>query len=164
MKVRPTPKIPPPVSDDETLARAVTDGTQANFARRNRDDPKALSEIHPGSFVQYGTSELSVDRYTRMGIDKALERGEGLAKLRGANRQFHGWATLTRADAMSIGFDAKASQEGGHFWHADIILPDDAATDKEAHNHYAADLVKVAKWQERPPQPQAPEQQLTATV
>ena len=150
------PKIPPPLSDDETLARAVTDRKEANFARINQDDPKALTKIHPSSFVQYGTSELSVDRYIRMGIDKALERGEEMAKHRGANRQFHGWGTLTRADAMSIGFDAKASPEGGHFWHADIMLPDDAATDEEAHNHYAADLAKVAKWWERPPQPQAP--------
>lgn len=148
------PKTAPPLSDGETLARAVTDSTQANFARRNQDGPKASTKIHPGSFVQYGTSELSVDRYTRMGIDKAVERGEEMARNRGTNRQFHGWAVLTRAAVVSIGYDAQASEDGGHFWHADIMLPDDAATDQEAHNHYAADLAKVATWLERPPQHQ----------
>ena len=86
-----------------------------------------------------------------MEIDDAIERGEQMARNRGSNRQFHGWAVLTRDDVIEIGFDAKASQEGGHFWHADILLPDDAATDEEAHNHYAAELANVATWLERPP-------------
>ena len=144
------PKTPPPLSDEETLARAVTDRTEANFARRSKDDPKAPIKIQAGSFVHYGRKELSVDRYARMSINDAVERGKEMARKRGANRQFHGWAMLTRADVMSIGYDAKASQEGGHFWHADILLPDDAAKDAEAHNHYAADLAKVATWQEWP--------------
>ena len=68
----------------------------------------------------------------------------------GPNRQFHGWAILTRNDVMGIGYDAEKSSEGGHFWHADILLPEDAATDEEWHNAYAKDLAGVAKWLEKP--------------
>ena len=143
-------ETPPPLSDDETLARAVTDTTEAKFARINRTNPEAPSYIHPGSFTQYGRNKVSVDRYTRMKIDDAVERGEEMARNRGTNRQFHGWAILTHNDVTSIGFDAEASPEGSHFWHADILLPDDAATDQEAHNHCAADLAKVSTWLERP--------------
>ena len=143
--------IPPPLRDDETLARAVTDGTEANFAKRNRNNPKAPSYIHPGSFTHYGRRKVSADRYDRMNFDDVVGRGEEMARNRGPNRQFHGWAILTRADVTSIGLNAKASPEGGHFWHADIILPEDAATDDEIHNHYAADLAKVATWLEKPP-------------
>ena len=142
--------MPPAVTYNETLARAVTDTKEANFAKRNKTNPKATSYILAASFVHYGNNEVSVDRYDRMSTEDAVDRGEEMAKNRAPNRQFHGWAVLTRADVTSIGFDAKASPEGGHFWHADILLPDDAATDEEAHNHYAAALANVATWLERP--------------
>ena len=143
-------ETPPPLSDDESLARAVTDRTEANFAKRNRNKPKAATYIHPGSFTHYGRNKLSVDRYSHMDPGDAVARGKEMARNRGPGRQFHGWALLSRSDVTSIGFDAEASPEGGHFWHADIILPDDAATGQEAHNHYAAELARVATWLERP--------------
>lgn len=142
--------MPPPLTDHETLARAVTDRTEANFAKRNKSNPKATSYILADSFVHYEKNEVSVDRYDRMTTEDAVEHGEEMARDRDPNRQFRGWAVLTCADVTSIGFDAKASPEGGHFWHADILLPDDAATDEEAHNHYAAALANVATWLERP--------------
>ena len=125
-------------------------GTEARFARRNENNPEASAYVSASSFVDYGEKKISVDRYDRMSIGDAVKRGEQMAQWRGTNRQFHGWAVLTRADVISLGFDAKASPGGGHFWHADLLLPDDAATDKETHNHYAADLASVAMWMERP--------------
>ena len=58
--------MPPPLTDYETLARAVTDTKEANFAKSNVNNPEAETRIHPGSFTQYGRSKLSVDRYDRM--------------------------------------------------------------------------------------------------
>ena len=147
-------ETPLPLTDEETLARAITDGTEAKYARRNKNDPKAFPYILASSFVDYGEKEISVDRYDRMCIEDAIKRGEQMAQWRGTNRQFHGWARLTRADVTSVGLDAIDSPEGGHLWHADILLPDDAVTDKEAHNHYAADLASVATWMEIPPKQQ----------
>ena len=141
---------PPPLTDYETLARTVTDTKEANFAKKNIDNTEAEIRIHPGSFTQYGRSKISVDRYDRMTTQDAVAHGEELAKMRGPNRRFHGWAILTRGDVANIGYDAEESPEGGHFWHADILLPADAATDNEWHNHYANDLAGVATWLERP--------------
>ncbi len=107
-----TTETPPPLSDDETLARAITDTTEASFAKSNIDNLKAETRIHPHSFIHYGRSKLSVDRYDRMPSQDAVAHGEELARMRGSNRRFHGWATLTRKDATSIGYDAEASPEG----------------------------------------------------
>ena len=132
------PETPPPLSDDETLARVSRTGPKQILLAETGTirKPRPKSTLAASSSTEEVNSQWT--RYTRMGIDKAAERGEDTARNRGANRQFHGWAILTRSAVTSIGYDAQASPQGGHFWHADIVLPDDAATDQEAHNHYAA--------------------------
>ena len=85
-------------------------GTEARFARRNENNPEASAYVSASSFVDYGEKKISVDRYDRMSIGDAVKRGEQMAQWRGTNRQFHGWAVLTRADVISLGFDARPAQ------------------------------------------------------
>ena len=134
----------PPIAEWETLARAVTDGDEARFANRTGD-------IHPGSFARLGRRDISIDRFSRMEQSEAVANGHAIAAERGGNRRFHGWALITKTAIDDLDYIAKASPRDGHNWHADIWLPEQAATDGKVHEHHAATLARHADWKKWPP-------------
>ena len=135
----------PPISESEVLARVVTDGAEARFAARNR-------AVHPGSFTRLARRDISVDRFSRMTLAEAVKNGHAIAAERGANRRFHGWALIAKMAVDDLEYTVEKSPREGHRWHADIWLPEPAATDPVAHQHHAARLARRADWQEKPPE------------
>ena len=134
----------PPVVGKETLARAVTSGSEARLAR-NHD-----GKIGASTFTHYDRRKLSVDRIDCMMEDEAVDRGVAVAVERGPNRRFHGWALIEASEVMNLGLEAIATPQEAHRWHADIVLPEEAATDQAAHNRYAAALARRAEWRASP--------------
>jgi len=134
----------PAIAEWETLARAVTDGDEARFANRT-------GNVHAGSFTHPGRRDISVDRFSRMEQAEAVTNGHTIAAERGVNRKFHGWALITKTAVDDLEYIAKASPRDGHDWHADIWLPEQAATDRKAHEHHAAALARNADWEKWPP-------------
>ena len=134
----------PAIAEWEILARVVTNGDEARFANRTGD-------VHPGSFTRLGWRDISVDRFSRMGQSEAVANGHAIAAERGANRRFHGWALITKTAVDDLGYIAKKSPRDGHYWHADIWLPEAAATDSKVHEHHAATLARRADWKKWPP-------------
>jgi hypothetical protein len=133
----------PPIAEWETLARAVTDGDEAKYAANK-------GAVHPGSFTRLGRQDISVDRFSRMERTEAVKNGHAVAAERGANRRFHGWALITKTAVDDLGYMARESRIDGHNWHADIWLPEQAATNAALHQHHAATLARHAEWKEKP--------------
>ena len=135
--------VVPPVNDEELLGRAVVTRTQANSCRRGTVLASVFS--YPGNF------KLSVDRIDKMtSDDEAVRHGEHIASLRGDNRSFYGWALLTKPKVLAEGCECRSSPVPDNFWHADILMPEDAAHDPGMHEVHAAGLARRSWWRDRP--------------
>ena len=133
--------IVPPVNDEELLARAVVSRTEAKSCRRGEVPASVFS--YPGNF------KISMDRVDSMTSGEAVRHGELVASLRGANRLFCGWALLRRPDVLHEGCCCRASPEFDNFWHADILMPEDAASDRGVHEDRASRLARRSSWRDR---------------
>ena len=133
--------IVPPVNDHELLARAVVSRTEAKSCRRGEVPASVFS--YPGNF------KISVDRVDRMTSVEAVRHGELIASLRGTNRLFCGWAVLRRSNVVDEGCGCLASPWGRNFWHADILMPEDAARDRGLHEDRASRLARRSSWRDR---------------
>ena len=132
--------VVPPVNDRELLARAVVSNTEAKACRRG-DVPASV-------FTYHGQHEISVDRFDRMAPDEAVQHGKVIAWLRGSNRRFQGWALLTRPEVVDQECSCRASPRRDNFWHADILMPVDAAVDRGLHEDRASRLARHSTWRE----------------
>lgn len=133
--------IVPPVNDEELLARAVVSRTEAKRCRRGEIPASVFS--YPGNF------KVSVDRVDRMASEEAVQHGEIIASLRGTNRVFCGWALLKRPDVLDTECGCQASPEFGNIWHADILMPVEAARDRDIHEERASRLARRSSWRDR---------------
>ena len=133
--------IIPPVNDEELLARAVVSRTEAKICRRGEVPASVFS--FPGNF------KISVDRVDRMTSSEAVRHGEIIASLRGTNRSFCGWALLRMPDVLDEGCGCRASPGFDNIWHADILVPVDAARDRDIHEERASRLARRSSWRDR---------------
>ena len=134
----------PQVEHEETLARAVTNDGDAKYARNNE------GEIKSSTFIHYGRNELSADRYDKMDQGTAVNQGHSVAATRGAKNKFEGWALIKVVCVENAGLKATKSPQDGHKWHADILLPEQAETDRKTHYNHAGNLARRANWKENP--------------
>ena len=70
--------------------------------------------------------------------------GDDMAHQRGANRTFYGWAEMSVADASQDRRQVLATPQPENKWHADIVLPPTAKTDKRERERHAQQLAKIA--------------------
>ena len=132
----------PPLSDWETLARAVIRSGEA------RQSGKGI--IPASVFMREADSELSTDRTTRMTDEQAVEQGQRIAKAAGPDRNFYGWAVISVTCVREVNLTAIKSPVVGHKWHADILFPEEVIIDPTKHTQLAGELARRADWKERP--------------
>ena len=70
--------------------------------------------------------------------------GDDMAQQRGENRKFYGWAKLSVTDARKDKRKVRATPRPENKWHADIVLPSSAETDKKERERHAIQLAKMA--------------------
>jgi hypothetical protein len=131
-----------PISQDEVLARAVVSSKDARLSRNGVVPVRVFS--YPGHF------RISVDRFSKMTTAEAVQSGEHIAASRGTDRTFYGWALIEVTDAKQSGFEVEPTPKRNSPWHADILLPEQAAYDDDLHHEYAGALARRSKWEERP--------------
>lgn len=93
-----------------------------------------------------------MDRIDKMTPEEAIQSGEAIAKERGINRAFHGWALIRLLDIQQLNLNAEATPIEGKPWHADILLPEQAAKDDDLMSDFAAALARRSRWKARPNQ------------
>ena len=132
------------VAPSELLGRGVF--SRRDAVRSERSGPR------PSCFLpRCGDIEISVDRlclasedvFVRLGEDRATER----------RTTFYGWAVITAAQAGSNGRQVNATPICDvNPFHADIVLPDSAAEDRDCQKLHAKQLADEAIWRPRSPE------------
>ena len=89
-----------------------------------------------------------MDRLTAAPEEEAVSIAGRRAAARG--KKFHGWAAVTVADAGTSNRRVAATPQRYNPYHADIILPDLAAEDREEQKRHAQELADASTWRERP--------------
>lgn len=133
-----------PISDTDELGREVFSSREAKDARRDIILPK----------IFMGNEEddsLSVDRLNHTSDEKMAQIGDRNSELRGPNRSFYGWATVTAEVASSDGRSVRETPQLENPYHADIDLNLATNVDRrEQQNAHANALAAAASWRERP--------------
>ena len=132
------------IKDTEELGRGVFSSQQARLSRQHGVPVSVFRE-------RDGHREISVDRLSVAPIDEAVKNGEAIARARGPNRTFYGWAVIPAIDVRNTGCDVEAAPlaDGSNPYHANIILPKTAVVDSGEQDQYAQRLAIKASWKER---------------
>ena len=101
-------------------------------------------------YVQAGIAEISVDRLDHAPLADAVAIAEKNAAAR--EQKFYGWAVITKQDAAINGRWVKASPKpDNNPYHADIVLPDFAAKNRDQQKNHALELAASSSWRACPP-------------
>lgn len=132
--------IPPEVSASEALGRGVFSNSAARRAPRR---------IALNVFLERPTVvELSVDRLDVAPPHEAITFAEQVGNRRG--KPFFGWAVVETRQAMANGRQVVSSpRPSENPYHADIVLPDTAAEDRDEQKQHAQELADAATWLDR---------------
>ena len=76
--------------------------------------------------------------------DNLTKIGDDMARQRGPNRKFYGWAELSVTNARKDKREVRSTPQPKNKWHADIVLPPTAETDKKERERHAIQLAKMA--------------------
>ena len=135
--------VPDNIVPEEELGRGVFSQRHAQRARRTRIP-------HHVFLVQAGNTEISVDRLTFAPSEEATEIAEETATVR--NATFYGWAVVLAEKAEDHGRRVIATPrpERGNPYHADIVLPELSAEDREEQKRHAQELADASSWRDRP--------------
>lgn len=89
-----------------------------------------------------GETAISIDRLSIAPLGEVAT----LARAASASRDgtFHGWALITGDDACGNGRQVRASPVDGNPYHAEILLPDAAATDRGVRVRHAQELADAS--------------------
>ena len=127
------------VSENEYLGREVFSRSSAKRARRNRIPFRVFLE-------REGIKLISVDRLDNASVEEATSIAGQNAIAR--NASFYGWAVVLGAHAMADERKVVPSPTSLNPFHADIVLPDQAALDREEQKSHAQNLADQATWRE----------------
>lgn len=135
------PPAPDCVAADEELGRRVFSSRQI---RGERIDFRAFLE-------KPGVITLSVDRLTHSPPDFAVVKADAAATERPSSA-FYGWGVIIADKASANGRSVQASPapDGSNPYHADVILPELAITNREVQKSHAQMLADLAQWRARP--------------
>lgn len=125
------------VAHDEELGRGVFSSGNAKRAKRNRVPYHVF-------LVKLGCADISVDRLTMASEDDAETVAEATADARGAT--FYGWAVVTADKARESGRRVVSAPVPGNSRHANIVLPQVAADDREEQKRHAQELADASTW------------------
>lgn len=123
---------------DEELGRRVSSRSHRRLVQRG-NAPLSL-------FVRVGSHELSVDRLH----DDYLPEVSAIA-VRDDNarsRNFYGWAVVSQDVASRNGRRIEPTPQECNKYHADIVLPIAAVSDKKLREGHATELAARARWQQ----------------
>ena len=95
-------------------------------------------------------TEISVDRLDLAPPAEAAAAALRIANERGPTVSFYGWAVVIAQEAGADGRQVRASAKPDNPYHADIVLPDLAAEDREEQKRHAQELADSSSWRERP--------------
>ena len=137
-------EAPQKIEDAEELGRGVFSRRNAERARRSRVPFRAFLE-------KQGETKISVDRLSAAPPEEVAGIASAVGEKRGA--PFYGWAFLTASRARENGREAVASPIADNPHHADIVLPQAAAEDREEQKRHAQELADASSWRERPDSP-----------
>lgn len=128
------------VEAQENLGRGVFSSKYRRRARRTRVPYHVFLE-------REGKTTISVDRLDLAPPAEAAATAVRVANDRGA--KFYGWAVVTAQQAGASGRHVRASAQPDNPYHADIVLPDLAADDREEQQRHAQELADGSSWRER---------------
>ena len=129
------------IGEREHLGRGV-------FSSRHRDRARRTRVPHHVFLEREGITEISVDRVDSAPPAEASVAATRIANDRGAT--FYGWAVVMAHKASANGRQVRASAKPNNPYHADIVLPDLAAEDREEQKRHAQELADASSWRERP--------------
>lgn len=137
--------ITPPqyISPNETLGRGVFDS--------NKVDKKG--KVRPRAFLERrGEVNISVDRLDFAEPEEMATLGDRIAIGRSVGRKvtFYGWAVITAEYAENNGRRVVATPLPDNLYHADIVLPDSTAENRDEQVRHAQELADASLWRERP--------------
>lgn len=136
----------PPLQDTDPLGRGV-------FRSRDRDRARRGIIPHTVFLEKEEVESLSVDRLDHAPDEKMAEIGDRNAGLRGPNRSFYGWATVTVIVASQNGRAVRATPKLDNIYHADKDLNVPQSIERrDLQKEHANSLASAANWRERPQQ------------
>ena len=128
------------IAPQERLGRGVFSNAAARRAPRR---------ISLNVFLERPTEvALSVDRLDVAPPLEAITIADQVGSARG--NPFYGWAVVETRQATMNGRRVVSSPlPGENPYHADIVLPDEAADDREEQKRHAQELADAATWLDR---------------
>lgn len=127
------------IGETEELGRGVSSSRVARRLRNSR--PR-----HYDFLPREGVVEISVDRLSVAGLKLASALAADRDRAR--NRTFYGWLVVVASEAACEGRRVVASPLIDNPYHADIILPTNAAADREEQIQHAQDLADSSYWRD----------------
>ena len=136
-------EIPESIAPDENLGRGVSSSRIERRARRPNFQVPLNVFLPPRD-----ESSISVDRLSIAPHDEAVAIADSRDEAR--NRTFYGWAVITAEAVASNGRMVAASPiPDVNPYHADIVLPQDATSDREEQKRHAQELADASRWNDR---------------
>ena len=132
------------VRSQEELGRGVFSSKNAKRAKRSRIPAHVFLE-------KPGEPKISVDRLSVAPLDEVVKIAEGVAAARSAT--FYGWALVAAERIRKNERQVVAAPLPDNPYHADILLPESAAEDREIQQRHAQELADASRWQDRPNAP-----------
>ena len=135
--------IPESVNPSEELGRGVSSSRIARRARRPNFQVPFNVFLPPR-----GERSISVDRLSVAPHDEAVAIADSRDAARG--RTFYGWAVTTGFAVTDNGRRIVASPiPDVNPYHADIVLPENAAHDREEQKRHAQELADASRWNDK---------------
>ena len=131
------------IGERENLGRSVFSSKHRDRARRARTPYHVFLE-------REGIIKISVDRLDPAPPADATAIAVRIANERGPAISFYGWAVVMAHKAGVNGRHVRASPKPDNPYHADIVLPDPVAEDREEQKRHAQELADASSWRERP--------------
>ena len=131
------------IGERENLGRGV-------FSSKHRDRARRTRIPHHVFLERAGIIEISVDRLDLAPPAEAAATAVRIANERGPTVSFHGWAVVMAHEAGANGRQVRASAKPDNPYHADIVLPDLVAEDREEQKRHAQELADGSSWREHP--------------
>ena len=129
------------VRPQEELGRGVFSSKNAKRAKRSRAPAHVFLE-------KLGEPKISVDRLSVAPLEEVVKIAERVAGVRGAS--FYGWAIVAAKRIRENCREVVATPLLDNPYHADILLPDGAAEDREEQQRHAQELADASRWQNGP--------------
>ena len=132
--------VPEGIALEEELGRGIS---SKKSAKRSRIPLHAF-------LPPKGETNISVDRLSVAPLNEALAIAEARDTARG--RTFYGWVVVTAESAGENGRRAVASPMPDNPYHADIVLPQSVAQDRDSQKLHAQELADFSSWRGVPEQ------------